>query len=95
MRTIETIATISPAGDIHLDCPDNLPVGRFQVVLVIDEAPLLGETAPPINTLEANETHRPFQGKSFMDVAAEWVGCSSENPADLSTNPQYLKSYGQ
>ena len=42
MRTIATTATISPMGDVVLDRVKNLPVGKFKVVLVIDESALLG-----------------------------------------------------
>jgi len=31
---------------------------------------------------------------SFLEVAKEYIG-SLEGPADLSTNPTYMKDYGQ
>lgn len=36
----------------------------------------------------------PTSPPSFLEVAKEYIG-SLEGPADLSTNPTYLKDYGQ
>lgn len=36
----------------------------------------------------------PPSPPSFLEVAKEYIG-SLEGPADLSTNPTYMKDYGQ
>ena len=36
----------------------------------------------------------PTPPPSFLEVAKEYIG-SLEGPADLSTNPTYMKDYGQ
>ncbi len=38
MKTIEAIATISADGNIQLSQVEHLPIGKFKVVLVIDES---------------------------------------------------------
>ncbi|QUS61831.1 hypothetical protein [Synechocystis sp. PCC 7338] len=38
MKTIEAIATISANGHIQLSQVEHLPIGKFKVVLVIDES---------------------------------------------------------
>lgn len=85
MNVIETTATINPNGEIRIADPEKLPpAGDYKVVLVLDAA-----------TNGISKTTNKFAGKSFMDVAGQWVGCTQENPPDLSTNPDYMEGYGQ
>ena len=76
MRKIATTATISPMGDVILDRVKNLPVGKFKVVLVIDESPITTE-----NIAEESQSER-----SFLDVAGNLIGCLEGLPTDLSVN---------
>ncbi|MGI8502173.1 MAG: hypothetical protein ACR2LR_13715 [Hassallia sp.] len=48
MKTIETIATVTADGKITLQLPADIPPGEHQVVVVIDEKPLVEkEKRPP------------------------------------------------
>ena len=50
MKSIETVATISPDGTLTARVPPDVPVGEHRVVLVIDEAELTvrrGQATPP------------------------------------------------
>lgn len=38
MKTIEAITTINANGQIQLSQPENLPIGTFKVVLIIDDS---------------------------------------------------------
>jgi hypothetical protein len=51
MKTIETIATITSNQELKIQLSEELPVGTFRVVLVIDETSALSpeQPAPPIN----------------------------------------------
>lgn len=84
MKTIETIATISQTGEIQIQQPENLPVGKFRVVLVIDDQSTLPEespaTVPPEN--------------SFLAAAGDLIGCLADLPPDLSHNKAYLEGLG-
>jgi len=64
MKTIETIATISPTGEVQLSCLVNLPVGKFKVVLVIDESPVTTEAIPEANLSE----------DSFLVASGDLIG---------------------
>ena len=41
MKTIETIATVTADGKITLQLPPDIPPGEHQVVVIIDEKPLV------------------------------------------------------
>ncbi len=41
MKTIETIATVTADGKITLQLPADIPEGEHQVVVIIDEKPLV------------------------------------------------------
>ncbi|MBW4688854.1 MAG: hypothetical protein KME40_28145 [Komarekiella atlantica HA4396-MV6] len=54
MKSIETIATVTKDGKITAQLPLDIPEGEHQVVIVIDEKPLLEkaqrkEKRPPLN----------------------------------------------
>ncbi|MEB3885098.1 hypothetical protein [Lyngbya sp. CCY1209] len=83
MKTIETIATISPSGEVQLANCENVPVGRFKVVLVIDESPLYEEP-------EANPPE-----DSFLAATADLIGSLEGLPSDLSVNKDYLEGLGE
>jgi len=85
MKTIETIATISPTGEVQLSRLVNLPVGKFKVVLVIDEFPITTEVIPEANLSE----------DSFLEAAGDLIGCLDGLPPDLSHNNHYLKGLGE
>jgi hypothetical protein len=53
MKTIETIANVSPDGKLTVQLPPDVPPGEHKVVLVIDETPL-SLIAP--NTMEQSST---------------------------------------
>ena len=40
MRSVETIATITPEGILSVAVPSDLPAGQHRVVLLIDEQPV-------------------------------------------------------
>ena len=53
MKTIETIATVTADGKITLQLPADIPPGEHQVVVIIDEKPLVEkaqtkEKLPPL-----------------------------------------------
>jgi hypothetical protein len=83
MKTIEAIATINANGQIQLSQPENLPIGKFKVVIVIDES-----TDP-----EGLET--PEVDNSFLSNAGDIIGSLQGLPADLSTNKQYFEGFGE
>lgn len=85
MKTVETVATISPTGEIQLSRLENLPVGKFRVVLVIDESPIITEEVP--------EHHLPEN--SFLNAIGDLVGCLENLPPDLSVNKQYFAGIGE
>jgi hypothetical protein len=85
MKMIETVVTISQTGEVQLARQENLPAGRFKVVLVIDESPL----APP----EISEPN--WSENSFLAAAGELIGCLEDLPPDLSHNKQYLEGLGE
>ncbi|GAX42342.1 hypothetical protein NIES4075_33430 [Tolypothrix sp. NIES-4075] len=41
MKTIQTIATVTADGKITLQLPADIPPGEHQVVVIIDEKPLV------------------------------------------------------
>jgi hypothetical protein len=54
MKAIETIATVTEDGFLTMQLPLDIPVGEYQVVLVIDQQPLTEklvtkEKRPPLN----------------------------------------------
>jgi hypothetical protein len=85
MKTIETELTINTTGEAILPLLENLPVGRFKVVLVIDESPIERDE----NT-KTNST-----ADSFLDAAGDLIGCLDGLPPDLSHNKQYFEGFGQ
>jgi hypothetical protein len=85
MKTIETIATITSTKELRIQLPQDLPVGTFKVVLVIDETSVLS----PGQTTTTNE---PI---SFLDVAGDLIGCLEGLPSDLSTNNSYMDDFGK
>ncbi|MBI3979257.1 MAG: hypothetical protein HY331_13830 [Chloroflexi bacterium] len=46
MKTIQTIATVTPDGQLIVPAPPDIPPGEHQVVLVIDERSLPREPRP-------------------------------------------------
>jgi hypothetical protein len=85
MKTIETIATITPTKELKIQLSEDLPVGRFKVVLVIDETSVVD--SEPLETLEP-----PI---SFLELAGDLIGCLEGLPPDLSTNKSYMASFGE
>ncbi|GAB1541839.1 hypothetical protein NUACC21_45120 [Scytonema sp. NUACC21] len=43
MRSIETIANVSPDGTLTVQLPYDVPPGNHRVVVVIDETPVIDE----------------------------------------------------
>ena len=85
MKTIETIATITSSKELKIQLPEDLPVGTFKVVLVIDET----------SALSSEEVVITEQPQSFLEVAGDLIGCLEGLPPDLSTNPAYLDGFGK
>jgi len=85
MKTVETIATISPTGDIKLSRLEDLPVGRFKVVLVIDESSLITEETTEFNASKG----------SFLEVAGDVIVSLEGLPSDLSVNKKYFEGFGE
>lgn len=85
MKTIETIATITSAKELKIQLPEDLPVGTFKVVLVIDETSVLS-SEPPATVDESI---------SFLEVAGDLIGCLEGLPPDLSTNKDYMADFGK
>jgi hypothetical protein len=85
MKTIETEATIDTNGAVILQLLENFPVGRFKVVLVIDESPI---------GRNGNAQPNPAED-SFLTAAGELIGCLDGLPPDLSHNKQYLEGFGK
>lgn len=81
MKTIETIATITPNQEFKIQLPEDLPVGTFKVLLVIDEASVV-----PTEQTEAI---------SFLEAAGDLIGSLEGLPSDLSTNKSYFEGFGQ
>lgn len=84
MRTIETIATFTSSGEIHLSEAQDLPVGTYRVVLQIDDVPIPADDSPA--TVSADD--------SFLALAGDLVGCLEGLPSDLSHNKEYLEGLG-
>ena len=85
MKTIETIATISSSGSLQLANYENLPVGKFKVVLVIDESSFSPDADQTMSQVE----------DSFLAATADLVGSLVGLPADLSVNKNYLEKLGE
>jgi hypothetical protein len=85
MKTIETIATITPNKELKIQLPEDLPIGTFRVVLVIDETSELSPEQPVISD----------QSLSFLSVAGDLIGCLEGLPPDLSTNKDYMEGFGK
>lgn len=85
MKTIETIATITPTKELKIQLPEDLPVGTFKVVLVIDETSVVASEQP--ETLE-----NPI---SFLELAGDLIGSLEGLPPDLSTNKNYMAGFGE
>jgi hypothetical protein len=85
MKTIETIATITPDQELRIQLPENAPVGTFKIVLVIDDTPASFRV-----TSEAIE--KPV---SFLEAAKDLIGCLDGLPPDLSTNKKYMEGFGR
>jgi len=86
MKTIETIATISPHGTVQLINYENVPIGKFKIVLVIDESPLSQKT---------DQMMRMPMEDSFLAATADLLGSLEGLPADLSINKDYLAGLGE
>jgi hypothetical protein len=43
MRSIETIANVSPDGKLTVQLPSDVPPGNHRVVVVIDDTPMIDE----------------------------------------------------
>ncbi|GAA6617339.1 hypothetical protein [Scytonema sp. NUACC26] len=43
MKSIETIANVSPDGKLTVQLPYDMPPGEYRVVVEIDEAPVIDE----------------------------------------------------
>ena len=78
------VATITPTKELKIQLPDDIPVGTFNVVLVIDETTVV--QAPP-----TTDTPSP----SFLELAGELIGSLDGLPPDLSTNPRYMEGFGE
>ncbi|WP_416673779.1 hypothetical protein [Egbenema bharatensis] len=85
MKTVETIATITPSKELKIQLPEDLPVGTFKVVLVIDETSIVSSEPP------ATADH-PI---SFLEVAGELIGSLEGLPPDLSTDKSYMAGFGE
>jgi hypothetical protein len=85
MKTIETIATITLNKELKIQLPEDLPIGTFRVVLVIDETSELSPEQPVISD----------QSLSFLGVAGDLIGCLEGLPPDLSTNKDYMEGFGK
>ncbi len=85
MKTIETIATITSNKELKIQLPEDLPVGTFRVVLVIDETSKLFPEPPAT----------PDRPLSFLNVAGDLIGCLEGLPPDLSTNKDYMEGFGK
>jgi hypothetical protein len=49
MRTVETVATVTPEGTLTVQVPPDVPPGAHRVVVVIEEEPAWGEKTPPFD----------------------------------------------
>ena len=85
MKTIETIATITSTKELKIQLPDDLPVGTFKVVLVIDET----------SRLPSEQPETADESMSFLEVAGDLIGCLEGLPPDLSTNKNYMEGFGK
>ena len=85
MKTIAAIATITPTKELKIQLPDDIPIGTFNVVLVIDETTVV-QAAPPTNTAPP---------PSFLELAGELIGSLDGLPPDLSTNQRYMEGFGE
>ncbi|KAF3884055.1 MULTISPECIES: hypothetical protein [Nostocales] len=56
MRSIETIANISPDGKLTVQLPYHVPSGDYRVVVEIDEAPIIDEFPLESQSLAAATT---------------------------------------
>lgn len=84
MKTIETIITITDTKELRIQLPEDLPIGTFKVVLVIDETSALPSEQP------VTDTSRPF-----LEVARDLIGSLEGLPPDLSTNKSYMAGFGE
>lgn len=84
MKTIETIIMITSTKELKIQLPEDLPLGTFKVVLVIDETSVL----PP----EQSATDKSM---SFLEVAGDLIGSLEGLPPDLSTNKSYMAGFGE
>lgn len=85
MKTVETIATITPTKELKIQLPEDLPVGTFKVVLVIDETSIVSSELPPT-------ADTPI---SFLEVAGELIGSLEGLPPDLSTDKNHMAGFGE
>ncbi len=84
MKTIETIATITPTQEFNIQLPEGLPVGTFKVLLVIDENSIVSTEHP-----QARD-----ESPSFLEVAGDLIGSLEGLPSDLSINKSYMDGFG-
>lgn len=85
MKTVETIATITPTKELKIQLTEDLPTGTFRVVLVIDETSVVSSEQP-----EAADEPR-----SFLEAAGDLIGSLEGLPPDLSTNKSYMAGFGE
>ncbi|MGI0488681.1 hypothetical protein ACN4EK_25005 [Pantanalinema rosaneae CENA516] len=85
MKTIQTIAKITSTKELKIQLPEDLPVGTFKVVLVIDDTSVVNSEQP--ETVE-NST-------SFLELAGDLIGCLEGLPPDLSANKSYMAGFGE
>lgn len=85
MKTIETIATVTPTKELKIQLPEDLPVGTFKVVLVIDETSIVASDGSEVAESPS----------SFLELAGDLIGCLEGLPPDLSTNKSYMAGFGE
>ncbi|MEL6383702.1 MAG: hypothetical protein AAFQ89_14850 [Cyanobacteria bacterium J06626_18] len=72
MKTIETVATVTPDGKLSIELVSDLPPDHYNVVVIIDEAPSVAATGSTVDT-----------PKTAWDVLREHAGTVSA-PEDWS-----------
>lgn len=83
MQTIQTQVNITSDRQLNLQLPEDIEVGEYQVVVVINP-----QTAADTTSVKAEKI-------SFADAAKEFIGCLDSDLEDLSHNPQYLEGFGK
>ncbi len=72
MRSVETIATITPEGILSVAVPSDLPAGQHRFVLVIDEQPVAryptGLADFPVDDLGPWPAHLSLRREEMYDA---------------------------